>query len=252
MLGTFILTLYNDSGRKMRNTHCRRRLVDMLSAGSAGSVRIDPQIVFVDLDLDLILDIRDHIAGHKGSLTFSRRIEWGDPHKTVNAFFGAQIPVGIFTAHLKRHTFDPCHITLQIIQHFHSKSFLLCPTGIHPVQHTCPVTGLGSAGSRMNAHDRIIPVILSGQKRSDPQFFKLFLKPLQIFPDLFDRLVIRFFLAHLDQKPDILVIYIHFFNFFHGILKTSEQLHCMLRFFRVIPEVRFLDLPFQFLNPFFL
>ena len=103
----------------------------------------------------------------------------------------------------------------------------------------------------MNAHDRIIPVILSGQKRSDPQFFKLFLKPLQIFPDLFDRLVIR--LPRSSRSEARYPRNLHtFFQFFHGILKTSEQLHCMLRFFRVIPEVRFLDLPFQFLNPFFL
>ena len=47
----------------------------MLSACTAGAVGVYPQIIILDLNVHILLNIRHHIAGHKGSLPFSRRIE---------------------------------------------------------------------------------------------------------------------------------------------------------------------------------
>ena len=37
----------------------------MLAAGAAGTIRINPQIVLIDLHLNLIFNIRDYITGRK-------------------------------------------------------------------------------------------------------------------------------------------------------------------------------------------
>ena len=44
----------------------------MLSSGTAGTVGIDPQVIRVDLDIQIFLDIRHNITGYKGCLPFSR------------------------------------------------------------------------------------------------------------------------------------------------------------------------------------
>ena len=59
----------------MRDPHRGRGLVDMLAARTAGPVSIDLQIIVIDLDVDVFLNIRDHITGGKGRLPFACRIE---------------------------------------------------------------------------------------------------------------------------------------------------------------------------------
>ena len=65
MLRAFILTLNYDSGRKMRNTHCRGRLIYMLTSRAAGTICVDLQIIVIDLYINIFLYIRNHIAGCK-------------------------------------------------------------------------------------------------------------------------------------------------------------------------------------------
>mgnify|MGYP006962258169 CR=1 FL=1 len=60
----------------------------MLSAGTAGTVGIDPQIIRVDLDIKVFLDIRHYIAGYERGLALSSRIKRRDTDQTVNAMFG--------------------------------------------------------------------------------------------------------------------------------------------------------------------
>ena len=71
----------------MRDTDRGRCLIDMLSARTAGAVRIDPKIIVIDLHIQIFLDIRHDIAGHKRGLSLSRRIERRDTHQTVHTFF---------------------------------------------------------------------------------------------------------------------------------------------------------------------
>ena len=87
MLRTLVLALYDNPRRDMRDTDRGRRLVDVLSACPARTVRIDTQIVHIDLDIDILLDIRHDITAHERCLTLARRIERGNPNKTVYTLF---------------------------------------------------------------------------------------------------------------------------------------------------------------------
>ena len=60
-------------------------LIDMLSACAAGTVGIDSQIVQIDLHVQILLDIRHHIAGYERRLPLSGRVEGGNSYQTVDA-----------------------------------------------------------------------------------------------------------------------------------------------------------------------
>ena len=59
-----ILALCNDAGRQMGDAHRRIRPVDVLATGTAGPIRIDPQICRIDVDFDGIVNFR--IDEHTG------------------------------------------------------------------------------------------------------------------------------------------------------------------------------------------
>jgi len=60
VLGTFALTADHDTGREMGDADCRVGLVDVLTTGTAGTVGVDPQILLVDVDLDIIGNLREN------------------------------------------------------------------------------------------------------------------------------------------------------------------------------------------------
>ena len=60
----------------------------MLSAGTAGTVGIDPQVIRVDLDIQIFLDIRHNITGYEGGLSLSVRVERRNSYETMNAALG--------------------------------------------------------------------------------------------------------------------------------------------------------------------
>ena len=59
----------------MCNTDGRRGFVDMLTTGTAGSIRIDTQIIFLNIHIQIFINIRHNIAGYKRSLSLSCRIK---------------------------------------------------------------------------------------------------------------------------------------------------------------------------------
>ena len=116
MLGPLILTGHDNARGQMCDANGRGSLVDMLSASSAGTVGIDPQIALIYLDIDILFDVRHDIAGCKGSLTLTRRIVRGDPHQAVDTFLSLQIAVGILPVNLDCDGLDPGFFPVQKIK----------------------------------------------------------------------------------------------------------------------------------------
>ena len=57
VLRTLVLAGDDDPGRDMRDAHRAVGRVDVLAARSRGPVGIDPQIGFIDVDLDVVVDL---------------------------------------------------------------------------------------------------------------------------------------------------------------------------------------------------
>src|SRR5690606_5183216 len=67
VLRAVVLTGDHDAGRQMGQADGAVGLVDVLPAGARGAVGVDAQILFVDLDLDAVVDHRvDPDAGEAG------------------------------------------------------------------------------------------------------------------------------------------------------------------------------------------
>ena len=45
-------------------------------------------------------------------------------------------------SNLKGDGLDPCLVPVKIVKHLDGKAFSLCPSGVHAVEHSCPVTAL--------------------------------------------------------------------------------------------------------------
>ena len=87
MLRTLILTGNHNTCGEMRDTDGGRRLVNVLTAGTTGTVSIDTDIVILDLYFNIISQIRHDITGHKGCLTLTLGIKRRNTYQTMNTFF---------------------------------------------------------------------------------------------------------------------------------------------------------------------
>ena len=61
MLAPFILTLHDYTGWRVRNPNRRADLVYVLTAGSAGAVKIYSQIILINFDIDILIKFRDAV-----------------------------------------------------------------------------------------------------------------------------------------------------------------------------------------------
>ena len=244
-LGSLVLALHHDSGRKVGNTDGGGRLVDVLSACAAASVGIDPQILIVDLHVQILFDVRHDIQRHKGSLPFSLGVEGRDSHQTVHALFRLEIAVGVFPVHLKGDGFDARLIAVQIIQDLYAEALFLGPSGIHAVEHAAPVAALRSARTGVQFQNRIVFIILSRQKSTDTQRLKLRRKGIQLAADLLDHAFILFLIPHLNQGFNVLILGFQTIDLIHCILEIFQLLHLLIGIIGVIPEAGSLHFPLQ-------
>ena len=60
MLRAVLLAFHDDIGRNVRKAYRRLCLVDVLTAGAAGTHDVGANIIFVDVDLDAVIDHREH------------------------------------------------------------------------------------------------------------------------------------------------------------------------------------------------
>ena len=135
----------------------------MLTARAAAAVGVDPQILRIDFHSNILIQLRHDFNQRERSLTFSRRIEWRNPHQTMHAFFILQIAVGVLAFNQKGRALDAgLGIVLQV-EHLHAVALLFAPACVHSEQHGCPVHRIDATGARVNGQNRAAVVILAGQ-----------------------------------------------------------------------------------------
>ena len=54
MLAPFVLALHHDAGRLVRNPYRRAGLVDMLSAGPAGTIKVNSNVILIYINVNII------------------------------------------------------------------------------------------------------------------------------------------------------------------------------------------------------
>ena len=82
-------------GREVRDADGRIGHVDVLTAGAARAVRVDPQVLLVDLDVDVLGQLRPDVDRRERRVAPRGLIERRDAHQPVHAGFGRQQAVGV-------------------------------------------------------------------------------------------------------------------------------------------------------------
>ena len=93
-LRPLVLALGHDAGRDVRQADGRVGLVDVLAAGARGAERVHPDLVPVELDLDVALDLGQDLDEGERRVAALLRVERADPHQAVDAALGLELAVG--------------------------------------------------------------------------------------------------------------------------------------------------------------
>jgi hypothetical protein len=203
-LRAVVLTLHDDLAGDMGDAHRAVGLVDVLAAGAGRAVGVDPQVLVVDFDFDVVLDHRiDADSGETGLAPAGPERRYA--HQPVRAGLGLQPAIGIVPADLHGSRLDAGLAALGLLDPFDLVAVRVGPADIHPRQHLGEVLGVGPAGAGMDLEKGVVVVGLARQQafdtaRLDPRR-QGFERRLAFGPDA----VVALGLGHLDQFNSILV-----------------------------------------------
>ena len=248
MLGTLVLALNNDAGRQMGDADGRRSLVDVLAAGAAGAVGIDAQVVWVDLDVNILLDVRHHVGRAERCLALARRVERRDADQAVNAVFAAKQSVHVIAVDLKRHSLDAGLIAFLVVQNLIAETVLVGPARVHAIEHGAPVHGLRAAGAGVKRQDRIVGIIRSREQRLNFHALQLIAEVRDRLLDVAGKGLVILFLGHLDHRLQIFQSALQAVILGKCLFQRIQLLHGLLGLFRVVPEALLLHVELHLLD----
>ena len=115
--------------------------------------RIDAQIVRLDVDFDLVVDLR--VDENRGERRVAARVgvERRDAHQAVHADLGLQQAVGVLAVDFESDGLDARAFALQPVGDHGLEAVALRPAQVHAQQHFGPVLAFGAAGAGMDGHD---------------------------------------------------------------------------------------------------
>ena len=195
-LRTLVLALYDNPCRKVRNTHGRGYLIDVLTACAARMVNIDTDIVVVNLYFVVILYLGHNFQGTKRGLSAFIRIKRRNTHKSVYAHFRLQIPVSVLALHTEVHTLKTSAVTCFSIQLVYLKAHLFAVTAVHTVEHLTPIASFRTACACVQSQHGVVVVVFAFQNRTDTHFFDILFRRVKHFVQLGNE---RFILRFLNQ-----------------------------------------------------
>ncbi len=141
--------------------------VHVLSAGAARSKRVDAQILLVNLDVDVVLELRPDVQGRERRVASRGLIEWRDANQPMHACLGGEQAIGVIAGDDHRHALDPGLVARLQIHDLTAETPPLRPAHVHAHQHLGPILRLGAASAGMDGDDRVLLVELAGQHGPD-------------------------------------------------------------------------------------
>jgi hypothetical protein len=236
-LGTLVLRGDHDVGRDVGDAHGGVGRVHRLTSGPGGTEHVDPQIVGVDVDGDVLVQQRDHVERRERSVAPLLRVERRDPHQPVDAGLRRELPVGEAALHDHGRAFDAGLIPRLRLDEVRLQAVPLRPAQDHAQQHLGPVLALGAAGSRMDRHDRVALVVLARQQCAHVELIERNLHGLDAGPDLvFDRgvgLGLRKLVQYREvlEPPGVVVVDLDV------VVQPSEVGHEFPRGVGIVPQI---------------
>ena len=137
--------------------------VDVLAAGAARSVGVDAQILVLDLDVDVVRQLRPDEDGRERGVPARRLIERRDAHEPVDAGLGQHQAVRVVADDRHRRALDAGFVAGLQVDDVALEAAALRPAQVHAQQHLGPVLRLGAAGAGMDRHDRVLAIVLAAE-----------------------------------------------------------------------------------------
>src|ERR1051326_7501719 len=244
VLRTLVLALDDDAGGDVGHAHSRLRAIHVLAAGAAGAEDVDAKVFGLDIDVDVVFDLRVDEDGREGSMASRVGVEGRDADEAMDADFRLQQSVGIFAVDFDGGGFDAGAFAVEAIGNDGAEAVTLSPAQIHAQKHLGPVLALGAAGTGVDGHDGALGIVLAGEQHGGFERFHALGEGLQLAFDIGEDVFA--FAGELEQRVQIRSE-AHEAGFVgDGLLQALAILHDLLGFFGLIPEVRIGDLLFGF------
>ena len=166
--------------RHVRDADGRVGLVHVLAAGAGGAVRVDADVVVVDLDRRVVGEQRrdDHLR--EARMPAMRGVERAEADEPVLAALRLEDPVRVVALDRERRRLDPVLLARARLQHLRREAAVVGPAQVHAQHDLRPVLRVGAAGVGLDGHDRVAAVVLAGEER-------VLLQPLQLAAQRHDR-----------------------------------------------------------------
>ena len=145
----------HDAARDVLQADGRLHLVDVLPALAAGAHRRDLHVFFLDLDVDLVLDVGGHLDGGEGRLPARVRVERGDAHQAVHAVLAPQVAERVVARDAEARAVDPGLVALLVVDDLGLEAAALAPAQVHAQEHLRPVLRVVAARARVDADDGV-------------------------------------------------------------------------------------------------
>ncbi len=179
-LRALVLALDDDATREMRDPNGAIRLVDVLATGSLRTVRVDLQVVFVDLDLGVIGQKRRDDDRCERRVAPVGAVERALTDEAVLAPFGLENSVGVLTAHGERGALQARFFSGTGLDQLRPEPALRDPALVHPKHHLSPVLCVGAPRAGLEGDDRIAGVVFAVEEGC-------LLEPLELAAQRHDR-----------------------------------------------------------------
>ncbi len=151
----------DDAGGQVGDADGGVGAVDVLAAGTRGTVGVDLQVALVDVDLDPVVDHGEHPDAGEAGVPPRLAVEGRDAHQAVHAGFGLEPAIGVEADDLDRGRLDPGLLAAGLLDPLHLVAVLLGPAQVHAEQHLGPVLGLGAARPGIDLEEGIVGVGLA-------------------------------------------------------------------------------------------
>ena len=217
----------------------------MLAAGAAGPEGVDADILFVEIDVDGVVEFRhDHHRG-EGGVAAAAGVKGRDPHQPVDAELGPHIAVGIAPLDEDGDTLGAGLVARQDIEDIGAEALAFRPAQVHAQQDAHPVLGLGAAGPGVDGDDGVVVVVLAAEHALHLGHEMMSCRSGQPLRDLIEGLAVVLLHAHVEEQVDLLQFVPFSFPAFDHFLQLPVFLLDFLGYFGLVPEVGGQGLPLQ-------
>ena len=171
----------------------------MLAAGALGAVGVDPDLVPVELDLDVVAGLGHDLDEGERRLPPLLCVERADPDEPVDAALGPEVAEGVAAFDLDGGALDPGLLTLLGVDHLRGKAVGLGPAQIHPQEHLRPVGRFGAARAGADREDGRPGIVLAVEEELGAGLPEVLLEAGGIAVELTIELGVAGFLDQLDE-----------------------------------------------------